>query len=311
LRLALPFALVLGLGGFALGVYNRAVTGDPLTLPYAMHQAQYGQTPMLLTGESITRLPYRHAVFDDFHSIWEKGWYQRQASLEGWLFTKFAVTWLAGMFFLTPVLIVAMLACRPRRWHRLKPAIFAAGVTYAATLAVTWYNPHYWAPFVPIMFVAATAGLRRIDVHSRKRLGGIRLSPWLVAVQVALFLVAAVTYVGTPQPAWAVERTKIADQLESLPGRHLIFVSYGPGHNCHAEWVFNAADIDGSKVVWARNTDPAGNAELMRYFGDRQAWLLEPEAQRMTPVSRNSTALTFAAAASLPEAKPRDGDAAE
>ena len=42
----------------------------------------------------------------------------------------------------------------------------------------------------------------------------------------------------------------------------------------HSEWVYNAADIDAAPVVWARDTDPVQNRELVEYFSDRTAWLL-------------------------------------
>ena len=49
-------------------------------------------------------------------------------------------------------------------------------------------------------------------------------------------------------------------------------------HNPFDEWVYNAADIDGSKVVWAREMDAADNLEIVHYYGDRKVWLVEPDA---------------------------------
>ena len=43
------------------------------------------------------------------------------------------------------------------------------------------------------------------------------------------------------------------------------------------EWVYNAADIDSAKVVWARDMTPALNRELIGYFKDRRMWLVEPD----------------------------------
>jgi hypothetical protein len=54
-------------------------------------------------------------------------------------------------------------------------------------------------------------------------------------------------------------------------------VRYASNHSSLEEWVYNRADIDGSKVVWARDMGEAKNLELIRYFKDRKVWLLEPD----------------------------------
>ncbi len=54
---------------------------------------------------------------------------------------------------------------------------------------------------------------------------------------------------------------------------------YSPWHNLHDEWVNNLADIDGSKVLWARDMGPDRNSELIKYFSDRTVWLVKPEEE--------------------------------
>ena len=54
-------------------------------------------------------------------------------------------------------------------------------------------------------------------------------------------------------------------------------MSYAPGHDPLREYVFNEADIDGSKVVWARDMGPEQNRELIRYFAARRVWRLEAD----------------------------------
>ncbi len=66
--------------------------------------------------------------------------------------------------------------------------------------------------------------------------------------------------------------------LDHQPGKQLVIVRYWGNHDPFDEWVYNAADIDGSQVIWARDGDPAGNPELIRYYKDRTVWLVEPDA---------------------------------
>jgi hypothetical protein len=98
-----------------------------------------------------------------------------------------------------------------------------------------------------------------------------------------------------PKPSWTrtwcsqdgqnLERASILSQLEQTPGNHLVIVRYRPDHDFILdEWVFNNADIDGSRVLWARDMG-AQNAELIEYFRGRKVWLMEPDYHpaRLTP----------------------------
>jgi hypothetical protein len=72
-------------------------------------------------------------------------------------------------------------------------------------------------------------------------------------------------------------RAYIEDWLKGRPGKQLVIVKYAPWHPVDQEWVYNAADIDGSKIVWARAMDAASDEELVRYFADREAWTLDAD----------------------------------
>ncbi len=59
---------------------------------------------------------------------------------------------------------------------------------------------------------------------------------------------------------------------------------YQPDHEILEEWVYNEADIDASKVVWARDMGAANNQELIDYYKDRRVWLVEPD-EKPVPVT--------------------------
>jgi hypothetical protein len=94
-------------------------------------------------------------------------------------------------------------------------------------------------------------------------------------------------------PAWHQEgvttfgRAAVQSQLQDLPGKQLVIVRYQPEHVPFSEWVYNDADIDRSKVVWARELETAQNQKLIDYFKDRRIWLLEADSvpPRLAPYS--------------------------
>ncbi len=78
--------------------------------------------------------------------------------------------------------------------------------------------------------------------------------------------------------AFSQERASIQRELESKEGSHVVLVRYAENHPPVQEWVYNRADIDASKVVWAREMSDRENQQLFDYFKGRSFWLLEPDA---------------------------------
>jgi hypothetical protein len=83
------------------------------------------------------------------------------------------------------------------------------------------------------------------------------------------------TWYGPGQ--FGTERAHVEAELEQLPGNQLVIVRYSSSHNPFDEWVYNAADIDSSKVIWARGMDAANDLELIHYYKGRKVWLVQPD----------------------------------
>ena len=60
-------------------------------------------------------------------------------------------------------------------------------------------------------------------------------------------------------------RAYIQQWLSARAKQQLVIVRYSPFHSPDQEWVYNRADIDRSKVVWAREMDQA-SAALRPFF---------------------------------------------
>jgi len=52
--------------------------------------------------------------------------------------------------------------------------------------------------------------------------------------------------------------------------------------------VYNGADIDGHKIVWARDMGPEKNQELLDYYRGRKFWMVEADgAAMLRPYAQN------------------------
>ncbi len=87
-------------------------------------------------------------------------------------------------------------------------------------------------------------------------------------------------------------RTVVEQRFATLPGEHLVLVRYSARHNVHDEFVYNRADIDHAKIVWAREISGQDLNPLLAYFRNRDVWVLEPDENpfRLYPYSPKTAA---------------------
>jgi hypothetical protein len=159
--------------------------------------------------------------------------------------------------------------------------LLIAGAVFVAGLVVqTWTMPHYVAPAMGLIYIVLIQCLRHVRLwrwHGRPiGIAFLRVIP-LIAIAMVVLRVSAVAAHVQIEPAWPrgnLDRAAVVRELQHSPGEHLVIVHYGPRHDVDWEWVYNAADIDHAKVVWARDMGDQQNQELLRYFAGRKVWLL-------------------------------------
>ncbi len=167
-------------------------------------------------------------------------------------------------------------------------------VCFAGMLAVIAFLEHYAAPLLAVFFILVMQSLRYLRrwSHGGKPVG-VALSRVVVLFVIGMFpvLVAQDTLhpnsVPPVAPAWSLERASIEAQLEKTPGQHLVIVRYSPDHHYETEVVYNLADIDHEKVIWARELPNVDIQPLLDYFAERRVWLLQPDiSPQLTPYPR-------------------------
>ena len=293
-KLVAPVLGVLLVGAVAMGYFNWRVRGDPLSLPYQVNRATYAVTSVFLWSEPTSPPKYNHEVMRDFYVNWEPGVVAETHSTTGFLELRSIQFFRLWDFFVGPVISIPLLMIPwVVRDRRIRP-LLAPLVSTAAAISVTaWISPHYLAPIMALLYCLLIQSARHLWVWRRTRGTGSRYvcsMPVICAASVVLCVIEGPSGLSSPfeymsrcthlkegSPLW--HRQRILRRLEATQGRHLVFVRYSKDHVPQFEWVYNHADIDKAKVVWARGMGPEHDKDLAEYFRDRAVWLLEADSR--------------------------------
>lgn len=286
LRLVLlPAGVILILTGCLMARYNWSVTGHVAEPPYAYDARLHDRAAMFVWQTPKAPIHFDNAEMENFYNQYERLAYDRSwATLSSvfqdkWEHCSLAFLWPAcwllvpGVFFLY-------------RDARLRLPLLTLLAVLLGYCLVVWPGPHYIAPAAAILFavlVQSIRHLRTMRIFGRP-IGAALSRAILLALVVDVSLLVA-QRLGDPQGwgGWGLsDRADLLHDLESRPGKHVVLVRYGPDHSVHEEWVFNAADIDASKVIWARDFPGEINDQLFRYYPDRTIWLALPDTNEVS-----------------------------
>ena len=292
-RTVVPLVLLSAITVAAMGYYFWRVTGSAFRLPYQVNIETYHL--VYFPWEKLKPPPvYRHAVMQSFYSG-EALLYQaaRQHPFQ-FLLYKTITLWL---FFLGPVLTLPLLmACFALPYgtslkdlsRETQFLLLVCGITaFGLMLPIHVTQAHYAAPVTSAIYGLVLQAMRRLRGWQWSgKCTGLFVARTVPAVCVLLLLLRTAIPLQALESfpfTWCwpggvmVGRRQVLAQLQGYSGPQLVIVRYRPDHDPEGEWVYNGADIDGSKVDWARDMSPAENQELIQYFRNRRIWLLEAD----------------------------------
>jgi hypothetical protein len=242
----------------------------------------YHTTGLFLWDHKKPEIHYANPQFEEFYNGWERNNYNNTwpdvVRISEEKLVRYGLTYFwVGEFLALPAIPFLF------RNRKMRLALATFLLVTAGSFAVIWSNAHYAAPLTCVVFVLAVQAIRYIrTMRIGARSAGVAFARVIVMM---LILDTGINVArGICDPLlWPCEgdpsRVAVADKLAHTPGKHLIMVRYEKdNHNIHDDWVYNGAEIDNAKVLWARDLDAGQNAKLFAYFTDRKVWLVTPDS---------------------------------
>jgi hypothetical protein len=296
-RVALPMMLVLAVAGAATSYYCWKVTGNSLRLPQQVNRETYSVARYFYGQAAYPEPVYHHKVIRDFYAGLEAGEFKHAHTTAGVFLQLAKKAGMSWVFYISPILTIPfVLLLQIVRDRRIRLLLIAGTAGLAGSALVIFFNNHYVAPIVPVILAVVVQCMRHLRTWRFERMPtGLFLVRatvviCLLMIPVQVHILAAVPQAGT-EVSIGLERAAMEAQLGSLPGGHLVLVRYERNHDPQLDWVYNGADIDHAKVVWARDMGNDQNEELLRYYNDRRVWLLDADAipPQLSPYLEHAT----------------------
>jgi hypothetical protein len=277
-RVFVPLAAVLIPTLAFIGYYNWRVTGDALVFPEALDLKLY-TNHLFLWQLGRTPLHYNNPQFEEYYNVFAYNAYPR--TMGQGLIWKSHILWV--FYFgsaLTIPLITLPWVIRNKRMRFLAAQVV---ISMAGALAVSPFFPHYAAPLTATLLILLMQTMRHLRLWKASgRPIGVVLCRLIVLLTIARVPYAVADHHRDTGCPWGEDRARITRQLDVMPGKQLVIVRYSSKHNIAIEWVYNRADVDGAKIVWAREIPGRSVKPLLDYYRDRKVWLLEAD---VSPVS--------------------------
>jgi hypothetical protein len=225
-------------------------------------------------------------VMEAFYKQVELDEYQRQMNWREFFTEAWKKICTLANSYLCPRAVVAALivgcfmifSSKAARWS----VMLCAGVAIVQMLCTPWMRLQYMAPLVGFFNLLALVGLWTMwQWRSREFAWGKWLVIFLLIAYGCEAVYRDVRYALTIPLRFGNQRAKLIDQWSQRPENILVIVHYSPTHLSNFEEVFNGADIDGSKVVFARDLGTEDDLKLIQYFHDRTVFYWDVDYQEL------------------------------
>ncbi len=287
---AAPVVVLVVIPAIALTlIQNKQATGSWTTPPYLLGRYQYG-VPATFTFQP-NPIPHRALTAQQETS------YRSQVSYHGegtdtlrrfferleYRVRFYRFFFFAPLYLALPLFLIGLREYR-FVWVLVTVFLFGLGANF-----YPFFFPHYIAAVTCLFVLMSITGLERLGRWP----AGEEAARLIVFLCIAHFVFWYGLHVFDGREfslalrhyeTWNTinhrnpeRRILVNQELAQVQGKLLVFVRYSPLHIFQDEWLYNAADIDAARIVWARDLGEPENEKLRRYYPDRTVILLEPD----------------------------------
>lgn len=308
-QIVLPGFFITCLTLCAMGYFNYRITGSALRLPYTEHQSQYFSTPLFIFQNKVEAtnsenrrlrelygLLHSSGLIRDIHSYNlpdVKYLYPVYAFVYLWLHLLFALVYPPLLLFFVFSLFFVV---RASKWMRF--VLFTIVFAFACiSFATYWDFTHYVAPLVCFFYLLLVQGFRYFLIRAQK---AKKLK--LTFLLLILLTLSSAYYRQFKTYEWVFDlvhtiekqdfsntelkltesqtfdikvtatqyRGLIEETAEKDAQKYLIIVDYDKSFHSFDEIVFNRADFQNAKVIWALSLSEEKNHALLNFYPDRK-----------------------------------------
>ncbi len=323
---------ILSAGGLIIlafhAYYNWHITGNTLLIPNRLHIDQYMYAPYLwfqnlLTPEMTPSVKLNHL----FHYIWEKNAYDKIAAMSLIERTEFLASRINSSPSLIFMLILAPLALVGRQFDRFAlRLLLIVLVSFLLSSLLVWMLLYY----IFVTVVAATA----LNFYLAYRIIKHRIftKNWSIITTTAIvpcLIVTGLVSLNLPLDSFnsisserkllsgvhapILHKDELVHNIEAKSPANLVFVRYRDYekynerdellnrmalyYNTTVSFVYNSADIDSQRTVFAHDLGAEENRKLIDYYNkkgqNRKLWLLDLSYYNHVTLTQPETALNI------------------
>ena len=307
LQVVLPGVLLASIALSGMFYYNFRVTGSLFDLPYSEHTKQYYPNPLFIFQSRDETAIKGHPRLRDFYESYNAP----DASYLNALYALLELIFLIPFFLFSPPLMIFLYAATPLLIMRSKWLMFIIATILFTfvwmSLAIWFENYHYSASLTCCFFLLIVEGFRQFTIWGKKVEKGFNKSMasfLFIIIVFASFIYSQVLppEFYTPPTEDSIAKSEITldktiklaipervtflkpvieKYVEQLPNKYIAIVSYDKTYSTLFEIVYNEADIENSKLIWAYDLGAEKNKALLNYYSDRKILMIKVSGSQM------------------------------